>query len=64
MICAAVSGLTADEHQSGHDKISQTSNGIRPRVIPGQRMHDNRGNDIDRPFRCCRCREISSDMVQ
>ena len=39
MICAAESGLTARITRPAMTRFSQTSNGIFPSVMPGQRMH-------------------------
>ena len=39
MICAAESGLTARITKPAITRFSQTSSGILPSVIPGQRMH-------------------------
>ncbi len=39
MSCAAESGLTARITRPAITRFSQTSSGIFPSVIPGQRMH-------------------------
>ena len=39
MICAAVSGVITMSTMPAETKLSQTTSGMRPSVMPGQRMH-------------------------
>ena len=39
MICAAVSGVIAISTRPDITRLSQASSGMRPSVMPGQRMH-------------------------
>ena len=39
MICAAASGVMTKSTMAADTRFSQTTSGMRPSVMPGQRMH-------------------------
>ena len=56
MTSAAVSGGMASRICTQVQSIVQTKNGTLRSVMPGQRMRENRGDEIDAGRRSCRCR--------